>query len=77
MTFRMRACVGARGAIEIPKPFRTTARVEGREGSDVLYDGGMLWDPLAGTGTALPGNALGAYGGYVAGPRQVNARLMD
>ena len=73
MTFRMRACVGARGAIKIRKPFRTTACVEGREGPDVLYDGGMLWDP----GRRCRGMILGRMGGYVAGPRQVNARLMD
>jgi hypothetical protein len=113
-------------ALELnPSPNHTGMAVvhwRGREGPDVLYNGGMLWDPVAGMGTALPrlpepdpvgrmawyhcipadvcgdrreevvlwnpwaamifvytqaGNDLGAYGGYVAGPRQVNARLMD
>ncbi len=41
-----------------PSPNHTGMAVvhwQGHDGPDALYNGGMLWDPLVGAGTALPG----------------------
>ncbi|MCF7853690.1 MAG: hypothetical protein K9N51_02745 [Candidatus Pacebacteria bacterium] len=41
-----------------PSPNNTgmeVVRWNGKEGPDVLYNGGMLWDPLSGKGVPLPG----------------------